>query len=261
MYNPVPSGNFTDGFGWRTWKDGSRDYHTGVDIAAPAGTPILAMHNGVVIRKWWDQENGRAMGGNMIAIQGDDGYETRSAHMLTQSPLPVGARVVGGLTHIGLVGASGAAVGNHLHQEVLFRGVRIDPMPFIEQGPPAPEPDPIIQGEDEMSKPMLIKKNDGGPMTGLEAICEPDGVVIGLTPAQRDFWRDIAGCVTVICTNPGHWEYVMGVMAERRKRFGVTITKKDVQDIVDAVQEGLEISSREVPTIEAIADALMITAK
>lgn len=137
MFNPVPSGTFTDAFGPRGYVPGvgSLGFHTGQDIAAPKGTPILAMHDGVILRKWWDADGEGAKGGYMVSVRGDDGYETRYAHMDTPSPLQVGDRVVGGVTSVGPVGASGAANGDHVHVEVISNGVRVDPLPFINQTP------------------------------------------------------------------------------------------------------------------------------
>lgn len=153
MFNPVASGWFTDGFGMRYWADGSSDFHTGQDIAAGAGTPILAAHSGTISRKWWDAyPNGAGAGGNMVEIRGDDGYVSRYAHMVAQSPLGIGQRVVGGSTQIGAVGATGAATGNHLHYEVLAGGRYIDPKPLITGGGGG-EP-----GGEEMSQ--IIEKLD-----------------------------------------------------------------------------------------------------
>jgi hypothetical protein len=134
LITPVANGRLTDRF------DPDRGYvpgvgnmgaHTGQDIAAPAGTPIYAATDGVVSRKWWDAEGNRAMGGWMIEIRRDAAFATRYAHMQSDSPLPVGARVVGGQTVIGYVGSTGAANGPHLHLEVLINGVRVDPLPYL----------------------------------------------------------------------------------------------------------------------------------
>lgn len=145
LITPVANGRLTDRF------DPDRGYvpgvgnmgaHTGQDIAAPAGTPIYAATDGVVSRKWWDAENGRAMGGWMVEIRRDAAFATRYAHMQSDSPLPVGARVVGGQTVVGYVGSTGAANGNHLHFEVLINGVRVDPLPYLTGS---------SEGEDDMS--------------------------------------------------------------------------------------------------------------
>lgn len=143
MFNPVPSGRLTDAFGWRTWPNGSRDFHSGQDIAAAGGTPILAAHSGVVLRKWWDAyASGAGAGGNMVSVLGDDGYETRYAHMQAPSSLAIGQRVAGGQTMLGRVGSTGASTGNHLHFEALLRGQYVNPLPLIQGASPQPSPTP-----------------------------------------------------------------------------------------------------------------------
>lgn len=133
LSHPLPSGTPTDGFGPRGYVAGVGDmgFHTGQDWKAPAGTPILAAHTGRIKNKWWDTfKGGGAAGGWMVSIAGDDGLETRYAHLISPSPLSIGQRVIAG-TPIGSVGMSGAANGNHLHFEVLQNGVRVNPLPFI----------------------------------------------------------------------------------------------------------------------------------
>lgn len=83
---------------------------------------------------------------------------------------------------------------------------------------PEPEPEPF-QGEEEMAKPMIAMKLDGGDMNGLGALLEPDGTVIALDKGQWEFWRDRVGCVPIECKNKGHWEYLMATMDKRRARF------------------------------------------
>lgn len=159
--NPVPSGRFTDGFSPnRGYVPGLGDLgaHTGRDIAAPAGTPIKAVVTGTVVRKWWDVfASGGAAGGNMVAIRSDDGiYEVRYAHMLHESPLDVGDRVIAGVSDIGKVGSTGAATGDHLHLEVLKHGAYVDPDPYITGGilaAPSPE-------EDDMT--IYLRRNQQG---------------------------------------------------------------------------------------------------
>lgn len=128
------SGRFTDAYGPRGYVPGigNLGFHTGQDIAAAAGTPIYAAHNGVVTRKWWDKyANGQGAGGWMIETRGDDGVTVRCAHMQDASPLAIGQRVYAGQTVVGLVGATGAATGPHLHFEVLVGGQFVDPLPYL----------------------------------------------------------------------------------------------------------------------------------
>lgn len=138
LINPVPDGFFTDGYGWRDEIPGiaPRMLHDGQDIAAPYGTPILAAHDGIITRKWWDTwASGAAAGGNAIAVTNTDlGIETRYYHKEAQSDLPVGARVRAGDT-IGHVGSTGASVGPHLHFSlILGKSGAVDPLLYLPKG-------------------------------------------------------------------------------------------------------------------------------
>lgn len=157
LAHPCPQGRQTDGYGPRgnVAGLGNLGFHTGQDWAAPAGTAILAAQDGVVTRKWWDAfANGAGAGGNMIAIRGDNGWETRYAHMLNQSPLNIGQRVEAG-QQVGQVGSSGAATGAHLHFELLINGQYVNPLPYI--GKPQPIP---VRKKDKFMKIVQTTKGD-----------------------------------------------------------------------------------------------------
>lgn len=163
LVHPCPQSTPTDAFGWRTWADGSSDFHTGQDFAAPAWTPIYAAHSGRVTALWWDAyPNGAGAGGNMIKI-GAAGFSTRYAHLIAYA-VKAGDEVQAGQL-IGYVGATGAAVGNHLHfEQELPGGQFVDPMPYLNATPaPAPEPEPIIPEEDIMT--IYIEPTDNSSPT------------------------------------------------------------------------------------------------
>ena len=122
-----------------------------------------------------------------------------------------------------------------------------------------PEPEPT-QGEDEMSKPIIAQKLDGGPMNTLGVMIEPDGTVTALNIGQWEFWRDRVGCVPVECKNNGHWEYLMETMAKRRARNNINVSEADLKKITDAVRASVNDASVNV-TAKAVADALKITVK
>lgn len=98
--------------------------HRGLDIAAAAGTPIVAADAGVVIFS-----GTRGNYGKLIEIDHGNGYVTRYAHC-SQLVVAKGARVSRGQL-IAKVGRTGFATGNHVHFEVLYRGVNKDPLPFL----------------------------------------------------------------------------------------------------------------------------------
>ena len=97
--------------------------HTGVDFAAPIGTPIFAAGNGTVIKA------GRESGyGNRVEIQHANGYITTYNHMTGFARGVVeGVRVRQGQV-IGYLGMTGLATGPHLHYEVIVNGHFVDPM-------------------------------------------------------------------------------------------------------------------------------------
>ena len=98
--------------------------HQGIDIAAPAGTPIVAADGGEVIFTGWFYGYG-----NLIRILHDNDHLTYYAH-LSSIDVSVGDRVYRG-QFIGRMGMTGFASGNHLHFEIRIDGVPVDPMPFL----------------------------------------------------------------------------------------------------------------------------------
>jgi murein DD-endopeptidase MepM/ murein hydrolase activator NlpD len=114
-------GRLTSGFGERFHPIlGYRRFHKGVDLAAAAGTPIVAAADGRVLSAGWSGGYGRAV---VIAHAG--GVETRYGHM---SRLAASS---GEIVHrgevIGYVGSSGLSTGPHLHFEVTKNGRPVNP--------------------------------------------------------------------------------------------------------------------------------------
>lgn len=130
------SGRLTSGFGMRFHPIlGYERMHSGVDLAAPWGTPIRAVRSGVISFAGWSGGHGE-----YVMIRHADGLVSGYGHM-SQIKVAVGTPVEAGAV-IGSVGATGLATGPHLHFE-LFRGGRaIDPR-SIEQ----PQAGPAQQRE------------------------------------------------------------------------------------------------------------------
>jgi murein DD-endopeptidase MepM/ murein hydrolase activator NlpD len=124
LRNPVPTGRFTSSFGLRRHPIlGYSRMHTGVDWAAPVGTPILASGNGVVEKAGWSSGYGR-----QTIIRHNNGYESSYNHQSAFAKgVEPGARIRQGQV-IGYVGASGLATGAHLHYELIVNGTKVDPM-------------------------------------------------------------------------------------------------------------------------------------
>lgn len=101
----------------------TRKLHTGIDLAAPSGTPIYAAGDGVI--KYYKWQSGY---GNKVEIQHVNGYETAYGHMSRYvDGLAVGSRVRQGQI-IGYVGSTGQSTGPHLHFEILINGNLVDPL-------------------------------------------------------------------------------------------------------------------------------------
>lgn len=132
--------------------------HTAVDYAAPTGTPVQSIGDGVVTIVGWDGTGG----GNRVRIKHMNGYETSYMHLSKfASGLKKGSRVSQGQT-IGYVGATGTATGPHLDFRVWKDGTPIDPLKMI--SPPS-EP---IKSEHLDSLKVLYDKY----MLELESITE-----------------------------------------------------------------------------------------
>jgi murein DD-endopeptidase MepM/ murein hydrolase activator NlpD len=121
---PIAEGDMTSPFGMRFHPIlHYARMHTGVDWAAPIGTPIYAAGNGSVIKAGWDGGYGRR-----VEIQHANGYVTAYNHMSGFGRgIVEGAHVVQGQT-VGYLGDTGLATGPHLHYEVIINGNFVDPM-------------------------------------------------------------------------------------------------------------------------------------
>lgn len=121
---PIANGETRSGFGMRRHPIlGYYKMHTGVDWAAPLGTPILAAGNGTVIKAQWDSGYGRR-----VEIQHANGYITTYNHMSgVARGVKEGVRVKQGQV-IGFLGSTGLSTGPHLHYEVMVNGHFVDPM-------------------------------------------------------------------------------------------------------------------------------------
>jgi murein DD-endopeptidase MepM/ murein hydrolase activator NlpD len=110
--NPLPSGTFVRGFS--AW-------HTGIDLAAPPGTPIMAANSGAVIFAGWNSWGY----GNMVALAHGP-FVTLYGHM-SSIAVRCGQMVTVG-TVIGGVGSTGNSSGPHLHFEIRSGNTTTDPL-------------------------------------------------------------------------------------------------------------------------------------
>ncbi|MDK2882239.1 MAG: hypothetical protein PWP12_143 [Bacillota bacterium] len=101
-----------------------REFHGGVDIAAPTGTPVRAADSGRVIFAGWKGGYGKC-----VILEHGNGSATLYGH-LSQIMVKEGQKVTQGQT-IGLVGSTGKSTGPHLHFEIMQGGVRKDPLKYF----------------------------------------------------------------------------------------------------------------------------------
>jgi murein DD-endopeptidase MepM/ murein hydrolase activator NlpD len=124
MRNPVKGGRYTSGYGMRKHPLlGIVRMHTGVDWAAPVGTPILAAGDGTI-----EMVGGKGGYGNYVRIRHPNGYSTAYGHMARYADgVKPGVSVKQGQV-IGYVGNSGLSTGPHCHFEVLVNNDFVNPM-------------------------------------------------------------------------------------------------------------------------------------
>ncbi len=118
----------TSGFGTRVDPfRGALAYHSGVDLAGPVGTRIVATSDGQVSFSGW--QNGY---GNLLEVKHDFGFATRYGH-LSKILVKNGQTVKKGEV-IAIQGSTGRSTGNHLHYEVRYNGNALNPSNFLKAG-------------------------------------------------------------------------------------------------------------------------------
>lgn len=125
---PVPSSyTVSSTFGYRSFMMNGApysDFHTGIDISAPTGSPFVAPASGVVTYAGWMN-----VSGNTIIIDHGNGIQTMGCH-LSGFAVSVGQSVAAGQT-VGYVGSTGFSTGPHLHFEVRVGGSSVNPAGYL----------------------------------------------------------------------------------------------------------------------------------
>jgi murein DD-endopeptidase MepM/ murein hydrolase activator NlpD len=132
LASPMPYSRRTSGFGMREHPIfHTQRAHLGVDYAAPTGTPVISVADGVVV------ESGYSGGfGNMVVVQHNARQSTVYAH-LSKISVRKGQTIKQG-DNLGAVGATGWATGPHLHFEFRINGRHVDPLTLAQQGSTEP---------------------------------------------------------------------------------------------------------------------------
>ena len=122
---PVSDGFIGSGFGWRSDPfSGEMSHHSGIDFAAPSGTPIHAAAGGVVVLAEYHH-----VWGNVVEVEHGNSMLTRYAHASRLNVAP-GDLVKRG-QKLAEVGSTGRSTGPHLHFEVHQKGVAQNPARFL----------------------------------------------------------------------------------------------------------------------------------
>jgi murein DD-endopeptidase MepM/ murein hydrolase activator NlpD len=131
LVHPLPSGRLTQPFGCtdyplEPWSDSclSHHFHSGIDLAAPAGTPVVAATAGIA--RVGHQREGYGL---YVLLIHDPRVSTLYGHLL-RTDLKTGDSVLAG-SRIGAVGSSGNSSGPHLHFELRLNGAPVDPLPAL----------------------------------------------------------------------------------------------------------------------------------
>jgi len=122
---PIRQGWISSSYGGRVDPfTGKQAFHSGLDYSGKTGSIIQSVADGVVI---WSGKRGDY--GKMVEIDHGSGFITRYAH-LSELNVKLGEKI-NKAQAIGIMGKTGRATSEHLHFEVLKKGKKINPMPFI----------------------------------------------------------------------------------------------------------------------------------
>jgi murein DD-endopeptidase MepM/ murein hydrolase activator NlpD len=129
LRTPLDSIRITSTFGMRMHPIlGFTKMHTGIDFGAPAGTPVYAAGDGVVVKAEWAGGYGR-----WLQIKHANGVETGYGH-LSGWAVSSGQHVHQGQV-VAYVGSTGQSTGPHLHYETIINGQKVNPSAF--KAPPS----------------------------------------------------------------------------------------------------------------------------
>jgi murein DD-endopeptidase MepM/ murein hydrolase activator NlpD len=132
LNSPLEFSRVSSGYGMRFHPiHGGKRAHLGVDFAAPTGTPVRTVGDGVVQFAGWQGGYG-----NIVVVQHANQQQTAYAH-LSRIDVRKGQKIEQG-EFIGAVGSTGASTGPHLHFEFREKGQHLDPLNIARNGETVP---------------------------------------------------------------------------------------------------------------------------
>ncbi|MCV6606865.1 MAG: M23 family metallopeptidase [Campylobacterales bacterium] len=137
MFRNIPSGKpldkivITSKYGWREnpLRPGRREFHPGIDLRAPVGTPVYATADGIVKQSRVHNKWNRKGYGKLLIIDHNLGFETLYGH-LNKIVVKAGQFVKKGDV-VAYTGNTGFSSGPHLHYEVRYIMMTLEPINFI----------------------------------------------------------------------------------------------------------------------------------
>lgn len=115
----------TSPYGWRVHPVyGDWRFHSGVDLSASSGTPVVATRSGTVVKAEYNSS-----AGYYVTIDHGDGFQSKYLH-LTHYIVNEGDTVTAG-QEIGYVGSTGTSTGAHLHFTITYYGEYVNPSDYI----------------------------------------------------------------------------------------------------------------------------------
>jgi murein DD-endopeptidase MepM/ murein hydrolase activator NlpD len=133
VFRAPAGGRLSSPYGVRRYRNGvflTDYYHRGIDLAPGAGAPVVAPAGGRVVLAGIEKEGFRVHG-NVVGVDHGQGVLSLMLH-LSRILVHEGDTVQAG-DPIGLVGATGAAKGPHLHWGLYVNGIAVDPEPWLHE--------------------------------------------------------------------------------------------------------------------------------
>lgn len=122
---PLESGTLTSGYGQRIHPiNGTEEFHSGVDVAAPLGTDLVAAYDGEVVEVGENEQLGK-----FIRLSHGNGIEILYGHC--QEVVAMQGTVVEAGERVALVGSTGVSTGSHVHIRVSVDGTACDPATLL----------------------------------------------------------------------------------------------------------------------------------